>query len=218
MCSSLRTRLIRAASISFATSSTCADSKVAPPPSFNIPTRLITASMPLRSSPSTRGSCTLAVTISTVGKTPRCAACESARVGTRTQWPRLASCDTSSLPTNPDPPITQILSLGSMMFTTLRFLSRSVQGHQDDGVSAANLEYQGRCALRALAKLLQARHVRLIDADDDIIVAQARLRCGASGLDGAHQHASVVGRIDEVRSVEPRVGLDRFAHRESEIG
>src|SRR5689334_18153130 len=78
------------------------------------------------------------------------------RVGTRTQWPSIARRVTSSVPTKPVPPRTQIVSLGgresNRSFT--RPASFSAQRDQHNRVGSSDLEHQDGCVSGPIFQLL----------------------------------------------------------------
>src|SRR5437660_7263496 len=188
-----------------------------------MPTRLITTSIPVRSWPSARGSCTFAATSSTVSSTRSRSPCAGFLLGTRTQCPARASRVTSSVPTKPVPPSTQMLKVRGCVFNATRSSAgaapaeadvstirspaalASAQRYPQDRVAPADFEHQHRGALRAFAQLLHAGDAPTVCSDDDIVVAQAGLRGRAPWLDVAHERAGSIRCIRQSGSLEALV-------------
>src|SRR5438132_3813073 len=109
-----------------------------------MPTRLMTVSAPVNSRFRVLGSWMSARINLAVSSTLNASLPADERVGTRTQWPSIARRVTSSVPTKPVPPRTQIVSLGereaSRFFT--RSASFSAQRYQHNRIGSSDLEHQ----------------------------------------------------------------------------
>src|SRR6266478_8439351 len=135
----------------------------------------------------------------------------------------MASRVTSSVPTKPVPPSTQMLKVRGCVCKATRSLADaapseadvatirspapfpSAQRYQQDGIAPTDFEHQHRCALGAFAQLLQAGDAPAVCSDDDIVVAQAGLRRRAAWLDAAHERAARIRCIRQSGSFKALV-------------
>src|SRR5689334_8305354 len=106
----------------------------------------------------------------------------SRRVGTSTLCPSRTSRETSSVPTKPVPPSTQMSSgrTAKRAFQSAALLSP--QRHEQNCVAPTNFEHERRGALGLVTQLWQRRDLGAIRADDDVAAAQAVLGRRAAGF------------------------------------